>query len=125
MAIQYEPEEGEDVVDFSMKRVNFRMDLLNCEHRDPEICRGYLNEHQDTVHRVVGIYGDYEAVEYYYGYRHYTVGINDRQGHEMYRFVCVQNTPHWPQLTMGELGWKFMKRFSRNTETGELIITEE
>lgn len=125
MATQYEPAEGEDVTDFGMKRVNFRMDLLDCEPRDVETCRGFLTEHQDTVHRVVGIYGDYEAVEYHYGYRHYTVGINDRQGHEVYRFVCVQNTPHWPQLSMGELGWAFLKRFSRNVETGELIITEE
>lgn len=125
MAPNYEPEPGSDYTDFAMKRVNFRMELLDCEPRDPEVCRGYLQEHQDTVHRVTGIYGDYEAVEYHYGYRHYTVGVRDRQGHEVYRFVCVQNTPHWPQLSMGELGWKFLKRFSRDPETGELIIEEE
>ncbi len=124
MAPGYEPKPEEDVTEFSMNRVNFRMDLLDCPRRDPEICRGYLQEHQDTVHRVVGIYGDHEAVEYHYGYRHYIVGVNDRQGCEMYRFVCVQNTPHWPQLTMGQLGWAFMKLFSRNTETGELMIKE-
>lgn len=125
MATQYVPAEGEDHTDFAIKRVNFRLGLLDCEPRDLETCRAYLNETQDSVHRAVGIYGDYEAVEYHYGYRHYTVGINDRQGHEVYRYVCVQNTPHWPQLSMGELCWKFLKRFSRNTETGELIIEEE
>ena len=81
----------------------------------------YLTIHDDELRRIVGIYGDYEAVEYHYGYRHYTVGINDRAGQEMYRFVVVQNSPHWPQLAIGELGWAFMKRFSRNTETGELL----
>ena len=48
--------------------------------------------------------------------------VNDGEGREMYRFVVVQNSPHWPQLAIGELGWQFMKRFSRHSETGELEI---
>lgn len=125
MADHYEPEEGEDPGVWNIGRVNFRLGLLGCEARDVDTCISYLSIHDDELHRIVGIYGDYEAVEYHYGYRHYTVGVNDRAGHELYRFVTVQNSPHWPPLATGELGWAFMKRFARNTETGELIIREE
>ncbi len=96
MAKEYAPARGEDPGEFAMKNVNFRMDLLDCPRRDAAICRGFLREHQGTLHRTVGIYGDYEAIEYHYGVRHYTVGVNDKTGREMYRFVCVQNAPHWP-----------------------------
>lgn len=123
MAKSYEPGPGEDVGLWSLARVNFRMGLLDCEPRDVNTCLGFRSLHQDEVRRVCGVYGDYEAVEYHYGYRHYTVGIDDRSGVEMYRFVCVQNSPHWPPLATGELGWSFLRRFRRG-EDGMLISEE-
>ncbi len=124
MAKSYDPEAGEDIGLWCMNRVNFRMELLNCPPRDVDTCLSFDALHQDEVRKVCGIYGDYEAVEYHYGYRHYTVGVNDRDGHEMYRFVAVQNSPHWVPLAIGSEGWKFMKRYHRDTETGELIVED-
>ncbi len=121
MAKSYDPETGEDVGLWCMNRVNFRMELLDCPPRRVELCLSFDALHQDETRRVCGIYGDYEAVEYHYGYRHYTVGINDRAGREMYRFVTVQNSPHWPPLAMGQEGWRFLKRFHRDEESGKLI----
>ena len=122
MADHYEPPEDADPGRWNLERVNYRLGLLGCPPRNVEECMSFLTIHDDELRRIAGIYGDYEAVEYHYGYRHYTVGVNDGEGREMYRFVVVQNSPHWPQLAIGELGWQFMKRFSRRTDTGELEI---
>ena len=118
------PQSGEEPGRWNLGRVNVRMQLLGCKERDVETCLSFRDIHQDELHYITGIYGDWEGIEYHYGYRHYTVGINDAAGREVFRFVVVQNSPHWPQLAMGELGWKFLKKYRRDTKTGDLIMEE-
>lgn len=121
MADVYKPPKDADIGRWAMERVNRRLELLGCEPREVEKCLSYAGQEGDDLHRLIGIYGDYEAVEQYYGYRHYTVGVNNRAGYEVYRIVAVENSPHWPQLTIGEQGWKFLSQFRRDSRTGALV----
>ena len=122
MSKNHNPGPEDDIGPWCMVQTNARMAYLNCEARDEATCLGYLTAPEDDVHRRTGIYGDYEAVETHYGYKHYTVGVNNRAGDEVYRVIVVENSPHWPQLAMGELGWNFLKRFRREKGSGKLIV---
>ncbi|MGN0999378.1 MAG: hypothetical protein ACI4PO_07490 [Faecousia sp.] len=118
------PTPEEDPGRWNLNRVNTRMRLLGCQERDVEKCLSFRSLHQDELHYITGIYGDTETIDYHYGYRHYTVGINGAGNREVFRFVVVQNSPHWPPLAMGELGWNFLKKYRRDTNTGKLIMEE-
>lgn len=37
------------------------------------------------------------------------------------RFVAIEGMPHWPSGDLAQVAWDFLKHWSRDTETGELI----
>lgn len=119
---EYVPNENENKDIWNLEKVNKRLELLNCKERDINTCLSYKDLKDNDLKKKIGIYGDTELIEYHYGYRHYTIGINDLNNKEVYRFVLIQNSPHWPPLTFGMLAYRFMKRFSRDLKTKELII---
>lgn len=125
MGLNYNPEKGENIGKWCMNQTNRKLEILGCEPRDEETCLEYRNHPEDELHYHVGIYGDYEATELHYGYKHYTVGVNNRDGMEVYRIVSVENSPHWPQLAIGKLGWNFLKRFRRNSISGKIETVDE
>lgn len=116
------PPEGTDKHQWMIQRLNMRMELLGCALRDPETCIGYLNTPQDTLHHVLGFYGDQEEIRTYYGYKHYMLQINDNRNWPVFRYVAVENSPHWPPVMMGRLIWDFFKQFRRDSCTGKLMF---
>ena len=115
------PPEGRDIHEWMMERINKRMWLLGCAPRDPEKCLGYLLQPEDTLHHTIGIYGDREEIRTYYGYRHYVVDIDNADGIHAFRYITVENSPHWPYVMMGELAWEFFRKFRRDTKTGKIV----
>lgn len=115
------PPEGVEIFDWMMGRINRRMWLLGCEPRDKERCRSFQDTPEDELHHVLGIYGDRERTEVHYGYKHYTVDMWNRDGIHAFRYVSVENCPHWPYLMMGELAWNFFKQFWRDSATGRIV----
>lgn len=124
MAKDYLPQEDENPSIWNLTRLNKRLDLLSITPRNIDKCLSFKTLHEDDIHRILGFYGDYEETEYHYGYRHYVIGINDDKYHEMFKFVLVSNSPHWPQLAIGEMGWNFFKHYSRDLSSGELIYKD-
>ena len=124
MARDYSPSDGEDSSIWNLSCLNKRLDLLNLKARDIDKCLSFKSLHEDDIHRILGFYGDYEKIEYHYGYRHYVIGINDENNHQLFKFAVVSNSPHWPQLAIGEMGWDFLRHFSRDLYSGELIYEE-
>lgn len=45
-------------------------------------------------------------------------------GQSVVRVAVVSQMPHWPSASWASYNWDFMKHWSRNTETGELIYSE-
>lgn len=116
-----EPPEGVDKHRWMMERLNMRMDSLGCEQRDENQCIGYLDMPEDEFHHVLGFYGDEEKIEYYYGYKHYTVNIWNRDGINAFRYVAVENSPHWVPVMTGPLVWDFFRQFRRDQVTGKIV----
>lgn len=114
------PPEDKDRHQWMIERLNKRMDSLNCESRDMGQCISYLNSPEDEFHHLLGFYGDREHVELHWGYRHYIADIHNREGLEVFRYVVVENSPHWPPVMMGQMAWDFFKRFRRDQVTGKL-----
>jgi hypothetical protein len=118
------PPPGADVHEWAMGRVNKRMWLLGCEERDVMRCIGYENSPDDEFHHIVGMYGDKEEIETYFGYKHYVINIWNKDGINAFRFVVVQNNPHHQALMMAKMAWDFFKKFRRDSVSGKIIETK-
>lgn len=118
-----QPPAGDDKHQWILGQLNKLMAVQSCEPRDPARCITYLHDADSELHAVLGFYGDRERVEWHEGYRHYTADIDRPDGKLAVRYVVIENAPHcWP-VTAGRLGWEFLRRFRRDTETG--IIVDE
>lgn len=104
-----------------MNLLNLRLATLGCEFRDPAKCLHYANTPEDEIHHAVGFYGDDERIEVLLGVKHYMVDIHNRDGLDVFRYVVVDNTNHWPPVTLGTLIWDFFKQFRRDRVTGEIV----
>ncbi|MGM9522586.1 MAG: hypothetical protein ACI3VB_08935 [Oscillospiraceae bacterium] len=126
--LPYPPKCFTDYGEWMLGRLNMRLDMLNCEPRDVERCKSYvdapINTPIDKLHHELGFYGDREYTSKYYGYEHYTIDILNRAGINAYRFISVENCPHWPMVMMGPLLWSFFKQFRRDSKTGEIVVDE-
>jgi hypothetical protein len=115
------PPEGEDKHEWMIKRLNMRLNTLGCEPRDAEKCISYLYRPEDEFHHAAGFYGDKEEIIRYYGYKHYIINIWNKDGINAFRYVVVENHPHWPPLMMARLMWDFFKQFKRDSLTGKIV----
>ncbi len=118
------PPEGKDKHEWMIERLNMRLDTLGCEPRHASECISYLNKPQDELHHIVGFYGDKEEIIRYHGYRHYMVNIWNREKINAFRYVVVENNPHWPPVMMAQLMWDFFKQFRRDRMTGKIVEDE-
>lgn len=118
------PPEGVDKHEWMISRLNLRMETLGCEPRDPKRCIAYLETPEDELHHILGFYGDEEKIETYYGYKHYISNIWNKDRINAFRFVAIENSPHWTPATMGMLVWDFFKRFRRDKHTGKIVEDE-
>jgi pimeloyl-ACP methyl ester carboxylesterase len=115
------PPDGLDKHQWMMNRINQRMWLLGCEPRDVKRCLSYADTPEDELHHIIGIYGDKESIISYFGAKHYIVDIFNKDGFHAFRYVSVENCPHWPYLMMGELAWDFFKQFRRDGATKKIV----
>lgn len=116
------PPDGQDKHEWMMWRLNRRMDTLNCEPRDAKMCIEYLDTPEDELHHVLGFYGDREKIETWYGYKHYVLDIDNKDGMHAFRYVAVENSAHWPAVMMGQYVWNFFKQYRRDSETGKVVV---
>ncbi len=115
------PDPGVDIQQWMISRLNMRLDTLNCEPRKQEQCISYLHTPEDELHHILGFYGDKERIETYYGYKHYIADIWNRDGIHAFRYIAVENSPHWVPVMTGPLVWDFFKQFRRDKQTGKIV----
>lgn len=118
------PPEGMDRHIWMLSRLNKRLDLLGCAPRDMERCLRYLHTPQDELHHVLGFYGDTEEIRMFHGLKHYIVNIFNKDGLNVFRYICLDNYPHFVPPAGGELLWPFFKQFRRDQATGKIICEE-
>ena len=118
---QIRPPEGCDTRKWMVEQLNKRLALLDIEPRDEARCIRFETDTVDELHHIMGFYGDREEIQYHYGYKHYVVDIFNRSGFHAFRYVAVENSPHWPPVMMGRLVWDFFKQFRRDSLTGKIV----
>lgn len=117
-----EPREGCSADVWKLNRLNMKLLMLGCQSRDIPRCLEYW-EHPDTeLHHIAGFYGDREEIREYAGWKHYLLDIDNYEGLPIFRYVVVENTPHWPMNFLGELTWEFFRRFRRDSATGKILL---
>lgn len=104
-----------------MNLLNLRLATLGCPFRDAQRCLRYRDTPEDELHHAVGIYGDEERIETLLGVKHYIVDIYNRDGLDAFRYILVDNTNHWPPVTLGTLIWDFFRQFRRDSKTGNIV----
>lgn len=117
-----EPPQGAHPGVWMLRQLNNRLELLDIDPRDIETCLNYRSNREDELHHVLGFYGDREQIRTFYGYKHYIIDIWNRHGVNAFRYVAVENSPHWPEIMMGELVWEFFKQFRRDRNTGRVFV---
>lgn len=58
------------------------------------------------------------------GLDHLCLDYTDAEGIDSVRYVFIQGLPHYEPVDMMDIAWPFLKRFSRNIESGELICDQ-
>lgn len=101
-----------------------RLYAWNCTPRTAEEMLAVKNS-ENEVERVFGVPVDRSEIVEIDGFRHYIGDFKDKNGRYLLRMAAHENMPHMPLPAMLELAWDFMKRFSRDLETGKVIDTEE
>lgn len=107
---------------WKVQKLNLRLISQGCEPVDPKTCIGFRQTPEDELHYVLGFYGDAEEIREYYGIRHYICDKRNAQGMTAYRYVGVDNSPHWPPLLLAELSWEFLRNYRRDHITGRVVI---
>ena len=117
------PQPGDDIAEWAENRINLRLDLLGCERRDVEKCLSYAETPDTETHHVLGFYGDRDGILTFYGRKHYFADIWNSGGLHAFRYVAVDNAPHWPCVTWAEIAWAFSGSSGGIPEQAEYSLT--
>lgn len=99
---------------------NRRLKAERCPQQNEEELMG-LKDSPNKVLRELGILSDKTELLWLDGFEHYIADIKNTDGKYHFRVVGVENQPHTIDYTMNLCGWNFMRRFSRDLSTGEVI----
>jgi hypothetical protein len=97
-----------------------RLKAFNCPMKTyEEIAAAKTSE--DYVTRMIGVPNDGTEIQYRYGCECYIADVTNKAGKHRLRLVALENLPHMCAPQMPELSWDFVRRFTRNLETGEVV----
>ena len=113
-------EPGSKAYEDSVEGYRRRLYCCKAPARTKEEIRAALNG-PSYANRRLGVPTDYAEVEIVYGRECYIGHVLNEKGKEYLRLVTVDNLPHITTPMTPSLSWSYMRRFARNTATGELI----
>jgi hypothetical protein len=97
-----------------------RLEAFRCPPRPIEEFAG-IHDSPDIAVRKNGLPGDRTRTEYRMGTEVYICELKNKDGDWHLSFVTVENLPHMISPQFAELSWSFMRRFSRDKDTGQII----
>lgn len=107
---------------WKVQKLNLRLITQGCKPVDTAQCIAYQNDTGNEVRHVLGFCGNREEVREYGGVKHYLSDTCRADGMLAYRYIGVDNSPHWPPVMMAELSWEFFRQFRRDTATGKIVV---
>ena len=103
----------EDVFYFENRMKAFRLHEFSKE----EILS--VHNSADRATAMNGVPSDRSEVRYMMGDEVYVSDYFNEKGELTFRYASIENTPHMIMPQMADLSWEFLRRFTRNPETGE------
>ncbi len=98
-----------------------RLKSARCRERSYEECLTSAGS-TDEVVRSHGFAADETRIFTLAGVRHFESTFINDEGKKLLKIVTVEGQPHWPQATMAEIVWDFMRHFRRDPDSKRLII---
>lgn len=77
---------------------------------------------EDIVEQAGGMLFDKTETKVLDGTNYYIGDLVNEEEIPMFRMVRIEGLGHWPSGSLAYVAWEYMSQFSRNPETGELII---
>ena len=79
---------------------------------------------ENIVEQKIGLDFDDTEILNMDGTQYYVGNVYDTSGNNMLKIVAVEGQPHWPSPSIPTMVWEFFEQFSRDPQTGELIVSE-
>lgn len=86
--------------------------------------RSYVLRQGTEAERRIGIRAQRSSTWDWAGLKHYCLDYADDKGVDLVRYVFVEGLPHYEPVDMMDMAWAYLKRFSRDPETGVLTCSE-
>ncbi|MCI7812431.1 MAG: hypothetical protein SO016_06435 [Lachnospiraceae bacterium] len=89
-----------------------------------EKSQALINDSLNIVEHIAGMRVENTSILHYENNRLYYNSFTNEDGIEDLVLVIVENRGHMPSGFDAEIVWEFLSQFSRNPETGELMVSE-
>ncbi len=86
--------------------------------------REYVLSRGTAAERRIGMRAQRSKTWEWAGMQHFCLDYTDREGIDSVRYVFIEGLPHFEPVNMLDLAWPFLKRFSRDPESGSLLCSQ-
>lgn len=101
--------------------LNHFLNTAGCKEVTDEVIEAGLKS-DDAAKQVAGIDFDTTETRVLEGTNYYIGDLVDENEISMYRMVRIEGLGHWPSGEFANIAWEYMSQFSRDIETGDLVI---
>jgi len=98
--------------------------LNHIEYYSLEENLAHVSKTDDEVEKIIGIKVQHSRITYEMGQKHYWAEYCDDSGLCLVKYIYIDNLPHCVPPNMMELGWEFLRKFSRDPVSKKLIYNE-
>ena len=96
--------------------------LAGCSTITPEENKIKSMKSSDEVEQKIGACFEKTEISMEHGRNYYTGYSINSKGQCLFTLTAVEGLPHVPSIDLGKRMWNYLKKFSRDTETGVLLI---
>lgn len=107
-----------------MRWANAFFRLNHIKHYSLEENLAHVAATDNEVEKLIGIRAERSRITYDMGQKHYWADYTDDRGLCLVRYIYIDNLPHCVPPDMLDLGWDFLRRFSRDPVSKKLIYAE-
>lgn len=98
----------------------FRLNGIRCWSLEENLAQ--VASSKDEVERLIGIKVQRSRITAEMGQRHFWAEYADAEGLGLVTYVYIDNLPHCAAPDMLDLGWAFLRRFSRDPASKRLVV---
>lgn len=106
-----------------MRWINSFFDINHIPYYSLEENKEYLAHSGTPEEKRIGLRAQESWTYEEGGIHHMCLGYRDAEGMQSVRYIFIEDMPHFEPPNLMDIGWDFLKRFSRDPETHALICS--